>query len=844
MLIKLVFLDQIYRSVVSEDGFGFEDLLLLVGKTLPEVEQFRVQYVDDEDDYVTIKNTEDLKTAMEICKYEKRMSLRLSITGVPKKKEVSLRSEKSETEELQSVPIEDDEKEDEVSVAMDSDDAGSEEFEIIDAFSQEGEAVKVNQDLQASMTFFDEEEPAEAVVPGSSDSESDAFEVENIPEENSVTKAFVTEGNLIDHVVDPEIEEGGEVITKGDIVDEVASLPDEADAVPVPEYREQTSADPEDIRSSIMDDVIHNMGMAEAKKLYSTVESFLNSNVSLSDDLLQNLAGVLSVEKVVAELQRFFNSDIVRMIVVNVSHAIKDGGKIWEAITPFVIELLMMLTTLVTKCPEILGLMPTIIQLLSGEAIEKKSPKKVVVHKHVICNGCNTNEYIVGPRYKSAIIEDFDLCSKCEAGGKYRDTHGPFLKIYHPSQAPVTIICVLPAEQKECPRPCRQPAVTRKSPQPAANSDEKKICLKGHTLTRHKNHKHRYICDVCETSSADFMFGCRSCNWDICQKCHGDCAVCPKGKHVLKAAKNSYPFMILNCDECSTSNKNFKGEFHSCRPCDYDLCDDCFAFEQAAEKNSSSPEEESAEPKARKNLNPRAREKVVPLPAAVEQPAQQKKVKKVPAKKQRPQCKFVSDVSVHDGSIIAPGNSFEKTWRVINNGKVRFPAGTRLINVGGHILSFPATGIIVDEIDPGHMHDITIRLIAPKSSGRYVSYFRLITPDNERFGMRLWVDIVVDGTIVEEIAANISEPFRKIGQEIIQRVTDEQQKAVNQVSTVSSDMNEAQAQQAQDDDFNKYKAELQRIADIGFYDVSKNIFLLKEFDGDVAKVINALISDS
>jgi len=509
--------------------------------------------------------------------------------------------------------------------------------------------------------------------------------------------------------------------------------------------------------------------------------------------------------------------------------------------------LLMMLTTLVTKCPEVLGLMPTIIQLLSGEAIEKKSPKKVVVHKHVICNGCNSNECIIGPRYKSAIIEDFDLCSKCEENGKYRDTHGPFLKIYHPSQAPATIICVLPADNKKCtPRPCKLgkrcvPAATKTQP-PAARGNEKKICVKGHTLTRHKNHMQRYVCDVCESASSEFMFGCRLCNWDICQKCHGDCAVCPKRQHVLTVARKSFPYMVLNCDECTVSSKSYKGDFHSCRPCDYDLCDDCYAFEQAAEKNSSPSEAESTKPNTTRNLNPRAREKVLPLPEEAKS-APPKQVKKVPAKKQRPQCKFVSDVSVHDGSIIAPGNSFEKTWRVINNGKVKFPAGTRLINVGGHILSFPATGILVDQIDPGHMQDITIRLIAPKSSGRYVSYFRLITPDNERFGMRLWVDIVVDGTIVEEIAANISEPFRKIGQEIIQRVTDEQQKSGNPVSSVSSDMNETQAQQPADDDFNKFKAELQRIADMGFYDISKNIFFLKEFEGDVEKVITALISE-
>jgi hypothetical protein len=53
-----------------------------------------------------------------------------------------------------------------------------------------------------------------------------------------------------------------------------------------------------------------------------------------------------------------------------------------------------------------------------------------------------TSRYICGPRYKSASKRDFDLCGACEARGSFQTSHGPFLKICHPREAPGSILCV------------------------------------------------------------------------------------------------------------------------------------------------------------------------------------------------------------------------------------------------------------------------------------------------------------------------------------------------------------------------------------------------------------------
>jgi hypothetical protein len=68
------------------------------------------------------------------------------------------------------------------------------------------------------------------------------------------------------------------------------------------------------------------------------------------------------------------------------------------------------------------------------------SEKKEIVHRGVICDGCNGP--IIGARYKCAICEDFDYCEKCEE--KSNSGHGhPLLKINRPEMCPTDIKCII-----------------------------------------------------------------------------------------------------------------------------------------------------------------------------------------------------------------------------------------------------------------------------------------------------------------------------------------------------------------------------------------------------------------
>jgi len=112
--------------------------------------------------------------------------------------------------------------------------------------------------------------------------------------------------------------------------------------------------------------------------------------------------------------------------------------------------------------------------------------------------------------------------------------------------------------------------------------------------------------------------------------------------------------------------------------------------------------------------------------------------------------KFVCDVSFPDGTAVPVTTKFTKTWRLENAGKSKWPIGTRLISVGGDNLS-PKQEMNVPAIEPRAQADISVDCVAPQQPGRYATYWRLIAPNGQQFGAKIWVDVTVEKTKDEEI---------------------------------------------------------------------------------------------
>lgn len=109
--------------------------------------------------------------------------------------------------------------------------------------------------------------------------------------------------------------------------------------------------------------------------------------------------------------------------------------------------------------------------------------------------------------------------------------------------------------------------------------------------------------------------------------------------------------------------------------------------------------------------------------------------------------RFILDVNVLDGTIMAPLTAFTKIWRMRNNGTVIWPRGSQLQWIGGDRLSHSVSVDIEipnDGLSVENELDIAVDFTAPELPGRYISYWRMASPSGQKFGQRVWVLIQVD----------------------------------------------------------------------------------------------------
>lgn len=125
--------------------------------------------------------------------------------------------------------------------------------------------------------------------------------------------------------------------------------------------------------------------------------------------------------------------------------------------------------------------------------------------------------------------------------------------------------------------------------------------------------------------------------------------------------------------------------------------------------------------------------------------------------------RFILDVNVLDGTIMAPFTAFTKIWRMRNNGTVSWPHGSQLQWIGGDLLSTSRSAhveIPVDGLPVDNELDVAVDFTAPELPGRYVSYWRMASPSGQKFGQRVWVLIQVDASMKDlgETSINLNLP--------------------------------------------------------------------------------------
>ncbi len=103
---------------------------------------------------------------------------------------------------------------------------------------------------------------------------------------------------------------------------------------------------------------------------------------------------------------------------------------------------------------------------------------------------------------------------------------------------------------------------------------------------------------------------------------------------------------------------------------------------------------------------------------------------------------FVKDVNIADGTVLAPGEEFEKTWKFKNTGSCTWTSKFLMVFISGNDMQGSDTRIS-QTVEFAKKADITVSLVAPKREGRYRGYWQLADKNGYTFGARVYVSIVV-----------------------------------------------------------------------------------------------------
>ena len=105
---------------------------------------------------------------------------------------------------------------------------------------------------------------------------------------------------------------------------------------------------------------------------------------------------------------------------------------------------------------------------------------------------------------------------------------------------------------------------------------------------------------------------------------------------------------------------------------------------------------------------------------------------------------LVTDVTVPTGTKFKPGDTFKKTWRLINTGTCDWIGDFKITYVGGNLFGSDTTKIR-QKVGVGGIADISLDMVAPNASGTAISNWQMATDTGDLFGPILAVSILLPG---------------------------------------------------------------------------------------------------
>jgi hypothetical protein len=103
----------------------------------------------------------------------------------------------------------------------------------------------------------------------------------------------------------------------------------------------------------------------------------------------------------------------------------------------------------------------------------------------------------------------------------------------------------------------------------------------------------------------------------------------------------------------------------------------------------------------------------------------------------------MADLNNPDGTVVRPGETIAKQWRVQNNGTCDWDAGYRLKLMPGYPSLGAAEQMALFPARAGSTATLSITFTAPAETGTYRTVWQAANPEGILFGESIYMEIIV-----------------------------------------------------------------------------------------------------
>ena len=116
---------------------------------------------------------------------------------------------------------------------------------------------------------------------------------------------------------------------------------------------------------------------------------------------------------------------------------------------------------------------------------------------------------------------------------------------------------------------------------------------------------------------------------------------------------------------------------------------------------------------------------------------------------------FQADVNIPDGTVFSPGETFTKTWRILNTGETTWEEDYAVRFAGGYRMDAPFEIYLPHQVKPGGLVNISIDFTAPPIPGEYESHWIFRDKNGNPFGLGKNGDLTFYTSIIVENDADL-----------------------------------------------------------------------------------------